>query len=342
MFSLLHIIRRLAGQLRRENLHRVILVLLALILVGSAAFWFFEKELGFFDAFWWSIVTVTTVGYGDISPATLGGRVVGMLLMMLGIGFLGVFTATIAGIFIENKMMENKGMKATTEEGLFVICGWNYRGPDIVAELRADLKSKDLPIAVIAEIEEKPLDDPALHFIHGEVNEETLNKANLNKAQAVILLSEERLEGKVRDAKTILDTLTIKSLFPKVYVCVELMDSKNLEHCRLAKADEIIVVGELSTNLLVQAVLDPGVTQIVTELVSNRYGHELYKVDSPPSLIGRTFFEAMSGLKKKYDILCLGVEKKTDNKLIANPDADYILGPEDQLVVIALERPELS
>jgi voltage-gated potassium channel len=232
-------------------------------------------------------------------------------------------------------------MKTATVTGHFVICGWNFKGFDIVAEIRADEKSENSPIVLIAQVEEKPLDDPNLHFIRGEVKSESLEKANLDAAHTVLVLSDESLDVGVRDAKTILDTLTVKSHYPDVYVCVELVDSKNVEHCQMAKADEIVVVGELSTNLLVQAALDHGITHMITELVSNRYGSELYKVSLPPSMVGLTFFDLICRLKKQYGVLCVAVEKKSDRRLIANPDADYRLSEEDDLVVIATSRPEL-
>ena len=55
----------------------------------------------FWDGMWWAVVTVTTVGYGDIYPRTVGGRVVAMLLMLVGIGFISVLTATIASLFVK-------------------------------------------------------------------------------------------------------------------------------------------------------------------------------------------------------------------------------------------------
>ena len=137
-------------------------------------------------------------------------------------------------------------------------------------------------------------------------------------------------------------SLTIKTIYPNLYVCVELTEPKNVEHCQRAKADEIIVVGELGTNLLVQAALDHGITSIITELVSNRYGKDLFKMPIPAPLVGRNFFEIMCELKKNHDILCLAVQNKVDHNLIANPDADYRLEADDELVVIATVRPELG
>jgi len=60
------------------------------------------------DALWWAIVTVTTVGYGDRYPSTTGGRVVAGVLMLVGIGLIGVLTATVASLFIKEHTDANR------------------------------------------------------------------------------------------------------------------------------------------------------------------------------------------------------------------------------------------
>lgn len=335
-------LKKTVSLISRVEIFQVLLIVCFVALAGSAGFVYFEKDIPFPDALWWVVVTLTTVGYGDISPATAGGRIVGAAVMIVGIGFLGILTASIASIFVENRFMENKGMKAAHVTDHFIICGWNFRGFGIVEELRADAKCGDLPIVIIADIKEKPIDDSNLFFIRGEVNTENLKKANVEKAKVAILLSDDKLDAYSRDAKTILTALTIESINADVYTCVELMDEKNVEYCKRANADEIIVVGELSTNLLVQAALDHGITRMISELVSKRFGEDIYKVCLPAHLKGQTFFTVMCELKKQHSILCMGIEDRTGKKFIANPDNDYILADEDRLIVIASKRPDLQ
>jgi voltage-gated potassium channel len=57
----------------------------------------------FWDGVWWAIVTVTTVGYGDVYPTSVAGRLVAIALMLVGIGFLAVLTATIASQFVKEE-----------------------------------------------------------------------------------------------------------------------------------------------------------------------------------------------------------------------------------------------
>lgn len=333
--------RRLVRALNRRMILKVLTAIFVVVLLGGLGLPLFEKGMTFADALWWAIVTVTTVGYGDISPATPGGRLLGISVMMTGIGLLGTLTASIASLLVERRFLANRGMKAVNVEGHLIICGWNFRGTRIVEAFRNDPKAKDMPIVVIADLSEKPMDDDDFHFIRGDIDTENLEKAGIAKARVVIVLSDDKLDAYSRDAKTILTTLTIESVNPDVYTCVELMDEKNLGHCQRARADEIIVVGELSTNLLVQAALDHGMTRMISELVSNRYGEDLYKISVPRAMIGRTFYDALCALKAENGVLCVGVGDREGRRFAANPASDTVLSEADWLYVIAADRPEI-
>ena len=68
-----------------------------------------NKAIGTFgDALWWAVVTITTVGYGDVSPVTPEGRFIADLLMITGIGVIGIFTATVASFFFEEARQESE------------------------------------------------------------------------------------------------------------------------------------------------------------------------------------------------------------------------------------------
>jgi len=107
-------LKRAREILTHRGLHYVLLAVLGIVLVCSAAELGFEQHArdstihNFGDALWWATVTVTTVGYGDKYPASPGGRGVAVVLMLVGIGLIGVLTATVASYFVEEKAGQEK------------------------------------------------------------------------------------------------------------------------------------------------------------------------------------------------------------------------------------------
>jgi voltage-gated potassium channel len=81
-----------------------ILTVTAVVITGAAQHTFSSGEFGsLWDGVWWAVVTVTTVGYGDLYPTTVQGRLIGMVLMFVGIGFLSLLTAAIASRFVKQE-----------------------------------------------------------------------------------------------------------------------------------------------------------------------------------------------------------------------------------------------
>ncbi len=335
-------IRRFAQFVQRENLHRLLLILFVLVLLSSLGITFLEPKIKWDNALWYSFVTITTVGYGDLSPVTTGGRIVGIITMIFGIGILGLFTASIASIFITRKMKEDKGMHSFEFENHLIICEWNYRTQDIIHELRLDDRLGTQHIILIAEIESKPIDDDNLYFIRGGVTEETLKRANLEKAKTVLILGDDRLDINARDAKAVLSTLTVESINPDVYSIVELVNASNVQHCERANADEIIVGSEFSSKLISRAALDHGISNVLSELLSSRYGNDLLKIPVPASMQGQSFIDIFTEMKRSNSSIVLAVQKNKDGPVTSNPPLDYKVESDDYLIVISDKKPSFS
>ncbi len=327
--------QRIVFLIKKENLHRLLMFLLVIIIVSTILIPYFESDITLSNAFWWSIVTLTTVGYGDITPASLGGRVIGIVIMIFGIGILGMFTASIASVFIEKKQKEERGMNSYNFENHIIICEWNHRAKDVLHELRHASRTANAPIILIADIEMKPIDDDNLYFIRGDAQEENFIKANLEKAGTAIILGDDRLDAASRDARVVLNTLTAESINPKVYTIVELIDTANIPHCKRAKADEIIVGNEFSSKLISKAALNHGISNVLSELLTSKLGSDLFKIPIPHNLEGRPFLEVFTEMKRLDNSIVLGVQKGRDGTVKSNPPVDFPIEKGDFLIIIS-------
>lgn len=336
------ILRQFIDFVVRENIHRILLIIVLLLLISTVGIVTFEENVSWANAFWWSIVTMTTVGYGDITPVTFAGRAIGAVTMLFGIGILGMFTATIASIFVERKLRENRGMSTFKLEDHYIICEWNHRAREVLRELRAGSDTAETPVALIAQIAEKPVEDEYLYFIRGDVNEENLKRANLEKARTVIILGDDEVDPNARDAQVVLSTLTVESINPQVYTIVELIDERNVQHCQRAHADEIIVTSEFSSHLIARSAMNHGISRVVFELLSSRFGNDLYRVAVPPALQEKPFLEVMAEMKRSHNSIVLAVHPRAGKEVLSNPAADFRVQAGDHLIVITDRAPGTS
>ncbi|WP_132281273.1 potassium channel family protein [Natranaerovirga hydrolytica] len=92
---------KIVSFLKTNGLIYMIMLTITINCIGALLIYKLE-DMTIVDSFWWSFVTTTTVGYGDISPNTIGGKVLAAILMLVGIGFIGMLTGTIATYFLKD------------------------------------------------------------------------------------------------------------------------------------------------------------------------------------------------------------------------------------------------
>ncbi len=271
------------------NRGKVVLIFLCLIWYSTSGYLFFElpkkPDLGWLDALWWTLVTMATVGYGDYFPVSAGGRyLVGVPTMVFGIGFLGFIISEVASNLIESQSRRLQGMLNVKSRNHIIIVNFSRLDEimNIIEELRLDPTTREKDICLIDEkLETIPqrLHEEGVCFVRGNPTEEaTLRQANLEQASNAIILSRDRSDPH-SDDQNLVTTLVIEKLNPDIFTIAEVLDPQKIRQFELAGCNSVICVSQFAANLIIQELQDPGLKDILTDLMSNREGSQIYFVD---------------------------------------------------------------
>ncbi len=298
-------------------------ILLTMVLGGVVLQWLEPGDISKDEnPYWWAIVTMTTVGYGDFSPETPGGRIFAVLIMFIGISLVSLLTASISSIFVAQKIREGKGLEQLNLTDHLILCGWNPNGERFLDSIQHLSGAKKRDLVLINELNEEEVTQlknryqgMRIHFVSGDfTQEEILNRASIQDADTVMVIPNSTgSEVATFDEKTIFATLTIKSMDPSIRVVAYLLDRENLTHIKRADADEVVVGDDFSAHILASHVVDPGVPQIANQLIESNSKSRFKRVAIPSQFVGQSYDALFDHFKDKDGVILIGVFAEDEN-----------------------------
>ncbi len=313
----------------------------------------YDKTLTLFDAF--RIVLVFFLGeYGD-TPKTQVGKVLSIVLFVLGIVVVAAFIGRVASFFIEMEMEVKmpKGM-----ERHIVVCNWHDQGDRIIKELHSSLAAPDTDIIIVTEVDINEAQlriSPAyerVYFIRSDPTmHEVLRRARAHHAKSVVILADP--ESSDPDAKTALISLAITKLEQQVeqkpHIIAEVINHNKVQHLVDAGVDEWVCSSNYGLGIIAQSALYGKLSEVYEQLLTySEDTNEIYLVeddDVPPNFLGKTFQEVADLLNQnRHDLnpaILIGV--KRDEQVILNPRCQEFttFKAGDSLIVLSFDRPDL-
>ncbi|WNB93007.1 potassium channel family protein [Bacillus sp. NEB1478] len=240
--------------LRLPMLIRVGLILFIILISSAVIAHHLEKKTfhTLFEGFYWAVITAGTVGFGDIAPKTQAVRVLAIILVFLGGGYLAFLTAHFAATVIknENRFFEGKNMYKNEEH--IIIVGWNERSRNTLKTLVNEMTAYHL-VLIDHSLKENPLYQKGIHYIQGKPSEDgTWIKANITKAKLVLITADSNLKEPEADMNTILSILTARGLNEKVLIHAEILTKEQSTNAKRAGADYIIHTSNLAAIEMVK------------------------------------------------------------------------------------------
>ncbi len=258
-----------------------------------------EEKAADLDSFWYYyVVTATTIGYGDIAPVTVPGRLVAVLWIIPG--GIALFTAVITKLVqsiakLWNRRMRGEGHYGDMEDHI-VIIGWNReRTPRLVTLLHADRRYDHVGIVLVASgIDHNPLPD-LVRFVRVDSlpSDEGLARSGAASAESVIVLG-------ASDNETLAVALSVGTLDPAPRIVAHFDSGKvaNLlrSHCPSAECSV-----SLSLEILARSAQDPGSSEVQRQIISPEDSPTQFRLLVPDGIAGLDYGRVFSFFKSRHD-----------------------------------------
>ena len=306
----------------------VIGVLLFLVALGTISFHFLEG-LDFFDSLYLTVTVLSTVGFGDIVPKTVLGKVVYMGLVLTGVGVFGYAVSSIASIMAERSIFKlARGFFFLGGEGRLknhvIVVGWNELSKAVCSELKAN----GYKVVLVVERDEDARDASKAGYdalVGSPLEEATYRHVRVEDAKAVVLTEDD-------PSKNLMAILRVREINRRARVVVACGDDLMKSLFYRAGADRVVNLADISGRILASFVFEPLVAEIIEDLSEAETGLDAEQVvfQAGRSVTLRELKER--GLKSVVFAVARGSER------YYYPSDNFELKPGDALILMGLRE----
>ncbi len=313
---------------------RIALILFALTLAAGTIGYMILLDLNFVDALYFTVVTISTVGYGDIMPSGEGAHLFTTIFVLTGMGTVAYTTAVLVGAVVEGGILGELGHRKMEKQiedtkNHIVLCGFGRIGSDMAASLVLE----SVPFVII-ESDEAAVTraEAAGHLVlRGDATcDDVLIKAGIQRARAIV-------PALASDADNLFIVMSARQLNPNLVIVARATDEAAAMKMWKAGADKTVRPLHIGAQHLSQAVLRPTVLDFIQ--VSGRASKHEYSIEEIPvapaaGVVNQSLAEIE--MRKKVGVILIGI-KRVEGELVFNPSADTVIHAGDTLVAMGDE-----
>ncbi|MGD8385596.1 MAG: potassium channel protein [Desulfobacteraceae bacterium] len=311
-----------------SKLFKGLVILGVILLLGTMGYMVLEGW-EFLDALYMTVITISTVGYGEVRNVSPVGRLFTIFIIFSGMGIIAYILGMAAQVMVDFQMRSligrtKLGLKMRSMKNHYIVCGFGRIGRVISRELHAN----GIPLVVVEKDPEArhTLDDENIPYISDDAtSEDVLIEAGIERARGVISVV-------ASDANNLFITMTARGLNPKLFILARADEEQTEKKLLRAGANKVVMPYIIGGRKMARIITKPAVTDFIEFALYNKdMGLEMGEIEVSEKSKIQNVALMDSGIRKDMDVIIVAIRKK-DGDMKFNPSSQTRVEVGDTLI----------